>query len=1074
MATSVTVTRTNNAEIDGMLGGTKWTGAITYSFPDSSGDYLSGYSTRREPTTGFSQAPAAEQFAINYAVGLILDYTNASIQYAGTNSADIQIARSSAANPTSYAYYPSTSVTGTGGDVWFGTAYDYTLAKLGNYYFATALHELGHSLGLKHSQELGGVANVAVPAAHDDSEFTIMSYRSYVGAPLSGYTAEAYGFSQTYMANDILALQTLYGANFSSHSENTTYSWNPNTGREFINGVAQPAPGEGVGGSANRVFMTVWDGSGNDTYDLSNYTTAVTINLNPGASSITSTTQLAYLGAGHYARGNIFNAYLYNGDARSYIDNAFGGSGDDSITGNPVANYLGGGVGNDTLNGARGDDVLVGGPGIDTAVFSGSRANYLVLYSSETQNFTTVDLRSGSPDGTDTINGVENFQFADGLVANSVLAAAALDRAPVLTVADVSARAGQSLQAASLISATDADNDALTYNFYDNTPAANSGHFVVNGTVMPAGTTLGLTAAQLAQTVFVAGASGTSDDIYVQVSDGTAVSSLREFHVNVAVNHAPVLTVANLSAVAGQSLQAAGLIGVTDADDDALIYNFYDNTPAADSGHFVVNGTVMPAETTFGLTAAQLAQTVFVAGAAGVSDDIYVQISDGQAVSSLGNFHVNNPNHAPVLTVADVSAVAGQSLQVSGLIVATDADNDALLYTLFDNSPAANSGHFVFNGTVMPAGTTFGLTAAQLAQTVFVAGAAGVSDDIYVQVSDGQVVSSLGNFHVNVVNHAPVLTVADVTASHGQSLQASSLFSATDADNDTLRYALYDNTPAAESGHFVVNGTEMPAGATFGLTAAELGQTVFVAGAAGVSDDIYVQVSDGNAVSSLGNFHINAAVNHAPVLTVADVSGNAGLSAQVSNLFSVTDADNDTLTYYFNDNTPAANSGHFEVNGTAMPAGTTFTVSAAQLAQTVFVIGAAGTSDDLSVQVSDGLALSDLGEFHLTAVAPVLANKPVPGETPAEDPDTFPGMVGENVQFGASENSAFVFPPSLGSDHANDHIDVSVPDLNRDFAAAVVGSGDGGSAVIHLDLFGHAIALHDIHPATLTADYFMV
>src|SRR6478735_1190312 len=36
------------------------------------------------------------------------------------------------------------------------------------------------------------------------------------------------------------------------------------TSSEFINGVAQLAPGNGAGGSANRIFETIWDGSGND------------------------------------------------------------------------------------------------------------------------------------------------------------------------------------------------------------------------------------------------------------------------------------------------------------------------------------------------------------------------------------------------------------------------------------------------------------------------------------------------------------------------------------------------------------------------------------------------------------------------------------------------------------------------------------------------------------------------------------------------------------------------------------------------------------------------------------------
>jgi hypothetical protein len=419
VATAVSVTRTNNPEIDGLLGGTKWTGTVTYSFPDSPSDYLAGYSSSKEPTTGFSQAPAAEQAAINYAVGLILSYTNASIQYAGTNSANIQIAQSSAANPTSYAYYPSNSSTGTGGDVWFGNAYDYSQAKLGNYYFTTALHELGHAFGLKHSQETGGVANVAVPAAHDDSEFTVMSYRSYVGGPLTGYTNEAYGFPDTYMANDILALQTLYGANFSTHAENTVYSWNPATGQEFINGVAQLAPGGGVGGSADRVFMTVWDGNGVDTYDMSNYSGGVSIDLNPGASSITSAAQLAYLGNGHYAQGNVFNAYLYNGDPHSYIDNAIGGAGNDTLKGNAIANSLDGGAGDDTLAGGGGNDTIIGGSGTDTAVFSGSEASYSILYNAATASFTVADQRAGTPDGSDTVTGVENFQFSDGTFASS-------------------------------------------------------------------------------------------------------------------------------------------------------------------------------------------------------------------------------------------------------------------------------------------------------------------------------------------------------------------------------------------------------------------------------------------------------------------------------------------------------------------------------------------------------------------------------------------------------------------------------------------------------------------------------
>ena len=65
------------------------------------------------------------------------------------------------------------------------------------------------------------------------------------------------------------------------------------------------------------------------------------------------------------AAGNIANALLYNNDTRSLIENAIGGTGNDTIIGNTTANVLNGAAGSDVIYGGLGNDVILGGGGLD-------------------------------------------------------------------------------------------------------------------------------------------------------------------------------------------------------------------------------------------------------------------------------------------------------------------------------------------------------------------------------------------------------------------------------------------------------------------------------------------------------------------------------------------------------------------------------------------------------------------------------------------------------------------------------------------------------------------------------------
>ena len=455
--------------------------------------------------------------------------------------------------------------------------------------------------------------------------------------------------------------------------------------------------------------------------------------------------------------------------------------------------------------------------------------------------------------------GADSFSYVanDGTL-NSAPASVSLNVhlniAPVVTAFDQSAARGQVFNASDLFSATDGDGDVLLYFFWDNNADLASGHFTVNGVVQAANITFAVNAAQLAQTTFTAGQ--LPDDLFVNAWDFSLFSGPQQFHINVPVNHAPTVMAPDFSATRGQVVSASSLVSANDGDGDSLLYFFYDNSAEPASGHFTVNGVVQAANTTFAVTAAQLGSTTFTAGQ--LPDDLFVNAWDGAAYSGPKEFHVNVPaNQAPTVTAPDFSASKGQIVDASDLFTANDANGDPLLYFFYDNSAAATSGHFTVNGVVQAAGTTFAVSAAQLAQTTFTAGTAG-SDDLFVNAWDGVAFSGPKEFHVNVVDNAPTVTItAPSQASSGQILNASSLFSANDADGDSLLYFFYDNSAAATSGHFEINGVTQAAGTTFAVGQTQLEQTTFVAGTTG--DDLFVNAWDGHNFSGPKEFHIDLA-----------------------------------------------------------------------------------------------------------------------------------------------------------------------------------------------------------------------
>lgn len=410
------IVASGDARIDGLLSPFAWNDAtVYYSVPQTSAEYTNFYGQGEQG--GFYPVVNAMGTVADFALAQygtaddgfsIEGFTNLNVEYTSFSNAHVRMAQTSS-DPynlgTAWAYFPSTSQ--TAGDVWLSDVQeDFTTPQAGNYAYLTIMHEIGHAMGLEHAQEIGTFGSV--PAAFDAMEYTIMSYRSYVGASVTGgYQNETWGHAQSYMMLDIAAFQYMYGADFTTNSGNTTYSWSPTAGTTNIDEVAAITPG------ANRIFATIWDGGGIDTYDLSTYSTDLLIDLSPGGYSLFSDTQQANLGGTNMANGNIYNALQFNNDARSLIENAIGGSGNDTISGNTAANTLRGNGGKDHLYGLKGKDLLKGGGGND--YLSGGGQNDTL------KGGTGKDRLSGGLK-SDSLKGEQGNDFLLGQGGNDTLA----------------------------------------------------------------------------------------------------------------------------------------------------------------------------------------------------------------------------------------------------------------------------------------------------------------------------------------------------------------------------------------------------------------------------------------------------------------------------------------------------------------------------------------------------------------------------------------------------------------------------------------------------------------------------
>ncbi len=338
-------------------GGVGLPAVLTYGFPTNASfaNDLALVNGANHEGTGWSALFATQETVVHEAIAFWDDLISVSFQFsANGDTADLKFSNTSASISYAHAYFPGEAGDETNtyskvqGSVWFNPAYnsstgsnDLVTPTSGEHGYLSYIHEIGHALGLDHAGNYGSApvygdatANSGWIYTEDSNQYTIMSYFDETNTTADWLTVSA----QTPMVYDIKAIQQAYGADYTTRAGDTVYGFNSTETGTIYDFATNSFP-----------VLTIWDGDGNDTIDLSGFATASFLSLVAGSySSIAGLTE------------NLAIAYDVD------IENAVGGAGNDTIVGNDLSNNIDGGSGNDTIFGHGGDDWIDGGAGSDT------------------------------------------------------------------------------------------------------------------------------------------------------------------------------------------------------------------------------------------------------------------------------------------------------------------------------------------------------------------------------------------------------------------------------------------------------------------------------------------------------------------------------------------------------------------------------------------------------------------------------------------------------------------------------------------------------------------------------------
>jgi Ca2+-binding RTX toxin-like protein len=362
-----------------------------------------------------------------------------------------------------------------------------------------------------------------------------------------------------------------------------------------------------------------------------------------------------------------------------------GGGGNDLIFGVGGNDEMYGNAGDDTMEGGEGTDYINGGTEIDTAVFSGNRTDYSITLNAN-GSFTIVDLRAGSPDGTDTVLNIEFYQFADGTVP-----AGSLNSPPVITSngggASADVTIAENTQGVANVTATDPDvGQTVTFSIQS---GADGAFFAID--------------AQTGVLTFVNPPDfenpldSNGDNIYsvvVRASDGNGGVDTQTISVTITdvLDGAPPVITSNgggasTSITIDENATAVTDVDATDVDSPVITYRISGGADAAKFGIDQATGVL------FFLNAPDH-ETPTDAGANNIYN-VVVEAFDGQNADSqaiavtVANLNDNAPSITSNGGGATASITIAENVAVATTVLATDADGTAPVYSISGGVDAA-------------------------------------------------------------------------------------------------------------------------------------------------------------------------------------------------------------------------------------------------------------------------------------------------------------------------------------------------------------------------------------------------